>query len=557
MEHGLKLNAILLATPGFYWTGDGPQPAAPTGPRPTNRVALHPQETAAPEGLYDDIFTDGSDVPGPGKEINPDNKWARFVFMTVNRYKPGGTLAQTYGWPADLGVTHWEMWNEPDLDSFWNGTVPQYARLLKVGYIAAKHADPDATILFGGLAFFEGDNFYDTVLAIYDTDSLAAAHHYFHDVMVVHNYLYAWRSWLHTYTLEQMLAARGMAKPIWLNESGVPAWNDYPGPVWDPGSALRATTVEQASFVIQSALYATFAGADVIFHFQLYDGCGNQPAGTDFPPHTGELCDENGRLIDDPDFPCAGDANGLFSNPTDAACFSQHPNPESPRANYNAFRTLTTYFRDVEPLWRLRPGGTDPYNGPQEWMAFYRPATGERVLGLWARTGTEQTAVVPATNDSALLVARNGLTQTLTATGGAYTVTLPPATNQNAFWDPSLYPIGGEPWLLIEADTYAPAVTVDAPPFGRTHLLPISWSGDDGLGSGVVGYTVTVSVDGGPATTWLANTAETAGAYPVEVGHTYTFSVTARDRAGNVGGPAVASVPVVDAAPAFLPVVNP
>lgn len=557
MHHGIQLNAILLGTPGFYWTGDGAQPAAPTGPRPTGRVALHPQETAAPQGLYDHIFDDESDVPGPDKQINPDNKWARFVYMAVNRYKPGGKFTQEHGWPEGVGVTHWEMWNEPDLNSFWNGTVEQYARLLKVGYIAAKHADPDAIILFGGLAFFEADNFYDTVLALYDADPLAAAHNYFHDVMVAHNYFYAWRSWLYTYTLDQMLAARGMDKPIWLNESGVSAWNDYPGPTWDSTSGLRATTAEQANFVIQSALYAAYAGADVIFHFQLYDGCGNQPQGTDFPPHDGELCDENGRLKDNPDFPCAGDANGLFSNPTDAACFTQHPNPESPRPNYHAFRTLTTHFRDVQPLWRLRPGGTDPTNGPQEWIAFYRPGTGERLLGLWARTGEEQTATVPASHDSALLIGPDGVTETITATNGAYTLSLPPATNRNAFWDPSFYAIGGRPWLLVEPDTLPPAVTIQAPPFAREGLLHLSWAGDDRLGSGVTAYTVTVSVDGGPVATWLSDTAATEGSYPVELGRTYTFSVTARDRAGNLGGPAVDSVPIIDAETTFLPVVEP
>lgn len=28
-----------------------------------------------------------------------------------------------------------------------------------------------------------------------------------------------------------------------------------------------------------------------------------------------------------------------------------------------AYQVLTTYFRDVEPYWRLRPGGSDPANG--------------------------------------------------------------------------------------------------------------------------------------------------------------------------------------------------
>ena len=44
---------------------------------------------------------------------------------------------------------------------------------------------------------------------------------------------------------------------------------------------------------------------------RLYDGCGNQPAGTNFPPHNGELCDEHNEYQGKP---CAGDANGLFRN---------------------------------------------------------------------------------------------------------------------------------------------------------------------------------------------------------------------------------------------------
>lgn len=60
----------------------------------------------------------------------------------------------------------------------------------------------------------------------------------------------------------------------------------------------------------------THAGATAIFHFQLYDACGNQPGGTDFPPHNGELCGL-------PQYPiCAGDAFGLYRNPSDAASVS-------------------------------------------------------------------------------------------------------------------------------------------------------------------------------------------------------------------------------------------
>jgi len=468
IAHGLRINAILLGTPWFYQTEGGALPPVVQPDRPQNQLMLYAVERATPVGLYHPVFDDGSDAPGPQKSINPSNRWANFVYQAVQRYKPGGLLSQIQGWPKGAGIRHWEMWNEPELMSFWDGSLEDYARLLKVGYLAARHADPQAQVLFGGLANFNQPDYYNRVLKIYQADPLAASNEYFHNILATHNYSCSWRSWQYTYRASNTMASYGLDKPIWLNESGVPAWNDYPGPTWDPGSWYRATLSEQADFVIQSAFYAAFAGADNIFHFQLYDGCGNQPAGTDFPPHNGELCDENGRLKSDLRFPCAGDANGLFSNPTDAACFTQHPTPESPRPNYKAFQLLTTYLRDVRPLWRQRPGSDDPYNGPQEWIAFYRPSTRQRIVGLWSRVGEDQIAEVPAISNSATLLRPNGAAETITPVNGVYRLTLPAATNQNTWCENNPYSIGGRPLILIE--TGPPGVTADE--MGRDYALP-------------------------------------------------------------------------------------
>ncbi len=546
LAHGLQINAILLGTPGFYLTSsDAARLAAVASPMPRGPLSLSAPQTATPVGLYEPIFTDGSDIPGPGKSINPNNKWAVFVTAAVNRYKPGGVLAQANGWPEGVGITHWAMWNEPDLPSFWDGSVADYARLLKVGYLTAKTADPAAQILFGALANnFSGDllNFYENVLDMYDSDPLAAAHVYFHDILATHSYYYAWQSWYHVFRAGNSLSAHGLSKPIWLDETGVPAWNDYPGPVWDETSSYRATLTEQADYVIQTAFYAMFAGADAVFHFQLYDGCGNQPQDTDFPPHNGELCDANGMLISDPSKPCAGDANGLFSNPTDAACFRQHPTPESPRLNYQAYRILTTYVQNVEPLWRERPGSDDPYNGPQEWIAFYRPTTNERIVGLWARFGETEVAELPAADTSALLITPDGATQVINPVNDVYTLILPAATNQNKppDWDPSLYPIGGRPFVVIETDRRAPDVSLTLSRVGAT--INLTWSGDDHLGSGIQDYVVMVAENGGVPQLWLQDTTATSAVYTGDPVASYTFTITARDRANNVSDPVSQSV---------------
>ena len=529
LEHGLKLNAILLGSPYYDQTQDEPLTRAGT--------SLRGREIEPPPGLYEDVFT-GGDVPGPDRQINEANRWARFVYKIVNRYRPGGILAQDDPtWPAG-GVTVWEIWNEPDLAQFWLGSEADYARLLKVAYLAARHADPEAQIMVGGLAYFEEDGFFEKVLQVLDGDPMAPAYGYFHDMVGVHNYFHSWSSWYYVYRTALALDARGLDKEIWLNESGVPAWNDYPGPIWDPVSVWRATMTEQADFVVQSAFYATFAGADAIFHFQLYDGCGNQPNGTDFPPHDGELCEADGTL-ENSDLPCAGDAFGLYRNPDDAACFSQHPEPETPRPVFNAYKHVTTYLQNVEPLWRQRPGGTNIADAPQEWIAFYRPETGQRVLGLWARFSEPQTAVVPALAASATLVTPTGPAQTITPdANGNYNLDLPGATNQNTLNDPHFRAIGGRPFILVEKDEQPPAIDLAVFPFVRDGQLQLQWSGDDALGSGLRDFTLTVAVDGGSPTPWLANTTETQAGYPVELGKTYTFRLLARDRAGNVSAQA-------------------
>lgn len=59
--------------------------------------------------------------------------WYDYVYTTVNRYKGS--------------IKYWEMWNEPNLTQFWNGTRAQFIELFKVGADAAHAADPDCMVL--------------------------------------------------------------------------------------------------------------------------------------------------------------------------------------------------------------------------------------------------------------------------------------------------------------------------------------------------------------------------------------------------------------------------
>lgn len=141
-----------------------------------------------------------------------------------------GAAAARY---TNQGVTHWEIWNEPNIKSFWQPSpdVAAYTRLLVAASAAIKLVDPTATVMTGGtspaldqdggiapLTFLRG---------VYDNGGGgafdAAAHHPYH-------FPYAidapgdWNAWAAvTPALRQLMVDQGDAtKPIWLTEYGAP-----------------------------------------------------------------------------------------------------------------------------------------------------------------------------------------------------------------------------------------------------------------------------------------------------------------------------------------------
>jgi len=419
VEHGMNTNAVLLGIPDFH--------------RDNNSIA----------GLNEPIFADGTDVPKADVPFNPNNPWANFVYQTVMRYKPGGTLAQQNGWRTDAGIRVWEAWNEPDLVQFWQGGVNAYARLLKITYLAAHHADPDAIVMFGGLVYGdESNNWLAMALLIYTADPLAEKYNYFFDAVAVHAYAYPWRSgWLVLYARETMDAYK-IRRPIWLNETGVAVWDDYPGPTWLTSPAKHPNKVssqQQAWYIIQSAAHAWAQGADKVLYHQLYDDCGDEAAGTNFPPHNGELC-VDGQA-------CFGSAFGLYRNPPGSICYSQHSQTGTARPAAQAFRLLATLF-----------GQSDFGNGQLEQVSgitaihFDRPVTQERLHVIWNRSLQPAQYYLSAQSESATLYTLTGQ-QTITPDNkGRYLLALPPAVPDDyvGLRQGDVSGIGGPPVIVVE-----------------------------------------------------------------------------------------------------------
>ena len=522
-------------------------------------------------GLNDPVFSDGSDTPGPGKIVNSGNAWAAFVYAAVERYKPGGVLAQAQGWSPGEGIRIWEAWNEPDIPMFWTRSIEDYARLLKVTYLAAHYADPGTSVMFGGLAYStaDADNFLSRTLDILVQDPQAANHNTYIDIVAAHSYSYARRSGEIVTHVKEILAAHGLSRRVWLNETGVPVWDDYPGPTWagsDPRArVLRATMEQQAAFVIQSTAYAWAAGADVVMVHQLYDDCGNQPGGTDFPPNDGNLCLAGGA--------CWGDAHGMFRNTLEATCFRQHPQPGTPRPAAGAYRLLAQTF-GAGPF---EPAAVQLFDERGVVITFNRPAARERIHIAWNRSLEPVVLDLPSTGQIATLYTLDGSDFMLTPDDDLYRVTLSPATRDDfpflAAGDGAA--VGGPPFIIVEQavrdmmtnpalpqfeppagtpraplaatpgavteiirptvdpaqDTSAPITSVIPLPVISPASFNVTWNGQDD--SGIASYLVWVRVDGGEWQPWLEDTQQTQATYSGESGRRYEFAVWAVDLAGN------------------------
>ncbi|MFC5531242.1 sugar-binding protein [Cohnella yongneupensis] len=171
------------------------------------------------------------------------SEYADFVYKTVSRYKND--------------VHAWEIWNEPNLDGFFRPThdAEAYVELLKAGYLAAKRADPKATVVMSGLSG-TGGGYLDEMIA------LGAAK--YTDAVVIHPYQAgdpeAGDSFVHDIAGVQ---AKMPGKPIWLTEWG---WRtDEQGADKQAVYTVKGYLLAKAMNVQKNALYSFNVATDTQF----------------------------------------------------------------------------------------------------------------------------------------------------------------------------------------------------------------------------------------------------------------------------------------------------
>jgi hypothetical protein len=405
LSHDLNIVGILGATPA--WAADCP----------TTRTA-----TLLPAGHIAPLWSEWWHAcPPQGLALSwdhPNNDWAAHVQAVVNQFKD------------DVHV--WEIWNEPDANWYWKGTPEQYAHLLKVGYHAVKFADPDATVLFGGLAYWENPAFYMDVLDALAANPEDAAHNFFFDVMSLHLYANVYQSHNIAAQVSAEVAARVGPHPLWLTEAGIKVW---PEGLECPGEGecppyYSAEEDEVAAYMIEAFANARAAGVERMLIFRLRD-------------------DEIGMPYED---------YGLLRA------------DGTPRPSYVAAQVAARYLRDENQV-------TGPFGETIHRVTFWGTPHG-RVDVLWNRTATTTTYRHPALLPTATLVDRLGVTRTVTATDGGFPLTLGLAT-ANRHPNGELI-IGGPPLLLLQTDTVSPTSALDPlPPTAPHNPLTVTWTVSD------------------------------------------------------------------------------
>jgi hypothetical protein len=257
-------------------------------------------------------FAPGWAASNPRGPINRTSlaEFAQFAAAVVERYDGDGIDDA----PCSPTVKHWELYNEPDNRYAWGYYPAQYAEMLAVLYPAIKAADPEAKVVFGGVAqdWFEDQdgvfvrNWVESVLE-------AGGGPYF-DVMNIHNYAGYFPEWGDHFpgtidkveAFRQILRNHGFDKPMMITETGDHATSS------DGWLAHR-----QSIYLTQIFTHARVAEVEAVTWFTLYDLEG-------YPRYTGLVKYDN-----PPTYKPAFDAFVALSDFLEYASYVRTLTPES------------------------------------------------------------------------------------------------------------------------------------------------------------------------------------------------------------------------------------
>lgn len=339
--------------------------------------------SSVPKGLYD-------------AWNSPKNTWGNFIYRLTRHY-------------AGL-IDTWVIGNEISIPSghfnTWTGTLAQFAQMVKVAYLAAHAADPNAHILLPGTPYWYAHG-HVTVQLIKDLAALpgASTHHDFFDALDLNLYnTINFNQQIYT-RYDKILAANGLSgTPIWLSETNVtPIVKGYKAPKNDPG----VTPSQQAAFIVEE-MADSLAYTSRVEVYQL--------------PEPKPLNKFNGPV-------------GLLTK------------SNQPRPAYTAYQTLIRYLSGARYLSRYIPAFDGVNPKAMDEVNFGAP--GRYISVIWDQGAPAITGTVKAFSKTALLVDDIGQTQMIHAEHGYYHVPLPAAT-LSSVGNRKEHPIGGNPYFVVQ-----------------------------------------------------------------------------------------------------------
>lgn len=204
------------------------------------------------------------------------SEFAELVGALAERYDGDGVNDA----PGSPVVNFWELYNEPDGSPLpnrktWGGDPAKYAEMLKAAYPAIKAANPNAQVLFGGIAY---DDFSDQgghFERLFLDNVLQAGGGSYFDIMNFHVYPFFATNWTgqdwkktpglteKTNAVRAKLAQFGLNKPIFITEAG---WHSNSDNEYVPGSHAI-----QTRYVIQLFTQSMASNVGFMSWFSLVD----------------------------------------------------------------------------------------------------------------------------------------------------------------------------------------------------------------------------------------------------------------------------------------------
>jgi hypothetical protein len=216
--------------------------------------------------------TDGTPLIGVPRGLDlpvddPGNLWARFLRRAAEYYAP-------------RGVNRFIIWNEPDIPAGvygyeFEGSVAEYAQMLRVAYHALRAGNPDARIHLAGTTYWHDVNagrplYVERLLDVLAADPDAPAHGWYFDVLTLHIYFRVETITPIVSAMRAVLARYGLAeKAIWIAETNASPNLDPLWPVTRPRWQIDLD--QQAAFLLQAAALGLAARVERIGVYKFYD----------------------------------------------------------------------------------------------------------------------------------------------------------------------------------------------------------------------------------------------------------------------------------------------